>query len=44
MFKGHGGDLEGVLRTDVGKSAQEGLAPIMQGLDARNPHLIYRVG
>ena len=44
MFKLHGGDLEGLLRTDVGKSAQEGLAPIMQGIDARNPHLVYRRG
>lgn len=43
-FKGKGGDLGALLATDIGKSAQASLAPLLQGLDGRNPALVARLG
>jgi len=43
-FKTGGGDLAALMRSDVGRSALETIAPLLQGLDARNPDLVFRLG
>ncbi len=43
-FASRSGEMDPLWETDVGKSARESIGPLIQGLDARNPAQVHRLG